>query len=69
MNRLPQSAPAECSAVSHGGWSTYPRSLRLVDPRLLDRLEVLTKALDVSVCDEAGGEAEECFVDVITSFP
>ncbi|MFD3328653.1 hypothetical protein [Streptomyces sp. NPDC058701] len=32
-------------------------------------LEVLTKALDVSVGDEAGGEAEEGFVDVIPSFP
>ncbi|MGW1245226.1 hypothetical protein, partial [Streptomyces bobili] len=31
-------------------------------------LEVLTKALDVSVGDEAGGEAEEGFVDVVTSF-
>jgi hypothetical protein len=32
-------------------------------------LEVLTKALDVSVGDEAGGEAEEGFVDVVASFP
>lgn len=32
-------------------------------------LEVLTKALDVSVGDEAGGEAEEGFVDVVPSFP
>ncbi|MEU9298317.1 hypothetical protein, partial [Streptomyces sp. NPDC048266] len=31
-------------------------------------LEVLTKALDVSVGDEAGGEAEEGFVDVVASF-
>lgn len=33
------------------------------------RLEVLTKALDVAVGDEAGREAEECFVDVVASFP
>ncbi|AIV32125.1 hypothetical protein [Streptomyces sp. CCM_MD2014] len=32
-------------------------------------LEVLTKALDVAVGDQAGGEAEECFVDVVASFP
>lgn len=32
-------------------------------------LEVLTKPLDVSVGDEAGGEAEEGLVDVVTSFP
>ncbi|GAA4119845.1 hypothetical protein GCM10022284_75820 [Streptomyces hundungensis] len=32
-------------------------------------LEVLTKALDVSVGDEAGGEAEEGFVDVVASLP
>ncbi|MFF4259774.1 hypothetical protein ACFY1L_52370, partial [Streptomyces sp. NPDC001663] len=32
-------------------------------------LEVLTKASDVSVGDEAGGEAEEGFVDVVPSFP
>ncbi|MEV8486980.1 hypothetical protein AB0467_33900, partial [Streptomyces sp. NPDC052095] len=28
-------------------------------------LEVLTKALDVTMGDEAGGEAEEGFVDVV----
>lgn len=32
-------------------------------------LEVLTKALDVAVGDEAGCEAEEGFVDVVASFP
>src|SRR5690606_7254853 len=32
-------------------------------------LEVLTKALDVAVGDEAGGEAEKGFVDVVSSFP
>ena len=32
-------------------------------------LEVLTKALYMPVGDEAGGEAEECFVDVVASFP
>ncbi|MFC7818933.1 hypothetical protein ACFUTR_30365, partial [Streptomyces sp. NPDC057367] len=32
-------------------------------------LEVLTKALDVAVSDEAGGKAEEGFVDVVASFP
>ena len=32
-------------------------------------LEVLTKALDVSVGDEAGRKAEEGFVDVVASFP
>ncbi|MFD6129674.1 hypothetical protein, partial [Streptomyces diastaticus] len=32
-------------------------------------LEVLTKALDVAVGDEAGGESEEGFVDVVASFP
>ncbi|WP_405785935.1 NACHT domain-containing protein [Streptomyces sp. NBC_01367] len=32
-------------------------------------LEVLTKALDVAVGDEAGGEAEEGLVDVVASFP
>jgi phenylacetic acid degradation operon negative regulatory protein len=32
-------------------------------------LEVLTKALDVAVGDQAGREAEEGFVDVIASFP
>ncbi|MFH8642540.1 hypothetical protein, partial [Streptomyces goshikiensis] len=32
-------------------------------------LEVLIKALDVAVGDEAGGEAEEGFVDVVASFP
>ncbi|GHB08314.1 hypothetical protein GCM10010392_39340 [Streptomyces clavifer] len=32
-------------------------------------LEVLTKALDVAVGDEAGGEAEEGFVDIIASLP
>lgn len=31
--------------------------------------EVQTKALDVSVGDDAGGEAEEGFVDVVASFP
>ncbi|MFD4688189.1 hypothetical protein ACFVXF_38305, partial [Streptomyces sp. NPDC058219] len=31
--------------------------------------EVLTKALDGAVGDEAGGESEEGFVDVGTSFP
>jgi hypothetical protein len=30
---------------------------------------VLTKALDVAVGDQAGGEAEEGFVDVVASFP
>ncbi|MEU0405563.1 GntR family transcriptional regulator, partial [Streptomyces sp. NPDC006197] len=30
-------------------------------------LEVLTKALDVSVGDQAGGEAEEGLVDVVSS--
>ncbi len=36
-------------------------------PHRLSHLEVLTKALDVAVCDEAGGEAEEGFVDVVSS--
>jgi hypothetical protein len=31
--------------------------------------EVLTKALDVTVGDYAGGEAEEGFVDVVASLP
>ncbi|MFF8973337.1 hypothetical protein, partial [Streptomyces sp. NPDC014995] len=31
-------------------------------------LEVLTKALDVSVGDQAGGEAEEGLVDVVAAF-
>lgn len=35
----------------------------------MSHLEVLTKTLDVSVGDEAGGEAEEGFVDVVASFP
>ncbi|MFC8350158.1 hypothetical protein, partial [Streptomyces sp. NPDC057280] len=38
------------------------------DPLILcEPLEVLTKALDVAVCDEAGGDAEEGFVDVVSS--
>jgi len=36
---------------------------------VLPDLEVLTKPLDVSVGDEAGGEAEERFMDVVASFP
>lgn len=32
-------------------------------------LEVITKALDVAVGDDAGDEAEEGFVDVVASFP
>jgi hypothetical protein len=32
-------------------------------------LEFLTKALDVAVGDQAGGEAKEGFVDVVASFP
>jgi anti-anti-sigma factor len=32
-------------------------------------LEVLTKALDVSVGDEPGGEAEDGLVDVVAAFP
>lgn len=41
------------------------------EPRTLDlaALEVLTKALDVAVGDQTGGEAEEGFVDVVASFP
>ncbi len=35
----------------------------------LSLLEVLTKASDVAVGDQADGEAEECFVDVVASFP
>jgi hypothetical protein len=31
--------------------------------------EVLTKALDVAVGDQADGESEEGFVDVVASFP
>ncbi|MGW2595500.1 hypothetical protein ACWCXC_35220, partial [Streptomyces sp. NPDC001515] len=31
--------------------------------------EVLTKAFHVPVCDEAGGEAEEGFVDVVSPLP
>ncbi|MEU3902124.1 hypothetical protein, partial [Streptomyces sp. NPDC045251] len=31
-------------------------------------LKVLTKALDVAVGDQADGESEECFVDVVASF-
>lgn len=34
-------------------------------PPVLIALEVLTKALDVSVGDEAGSEADEGFVDVV----
>ncbi|MGV9816899.1 transposase family protein, partial [Streptomyces cellulosae] len=33
------------------------------------QLEVLTKALDVPVGDQAGREAEEGFVDVVAPFP
>ncbi|MFF0477717.1 hypothetical protein ACFYUS_28890, partial [Streptomyces sp. NPDC004284] len=47
--------------------STDPFTLGFV--ATLSALEVLTKALDVSVGDEAGGEAEEGFVDVVASFP
>ncbi|RPK43101.1 hypothetical protein EES37_17555 [Streptomyces sp. ADI91-18] len=36
---------------------------------LCEPLEVLTKALDVAVGDEAGGETEEGFVNVVASFP
>ncbi|MFF2778837.1 hypothetical protein ACFVU3_28495, partial [Streptomyces sp. NPDC058052] len=32
-------------------------------------LEVLTKALDMTVGDQAGREAQEGFVDVVTPFP
>ncbi|MEV7064672.1 hypothetical protein AB0N97_18020, partial [Streptomyces collinus] len=41
------------------------------DDRLggLSHLEVLTKALDVAVGDQTGGEAEERFVDVVASLP
>ncbi|GAX56576.1 hypothetical protein SO3561_08144 [Streptomyces olivochromogenes] len=34
-----------------------------------NRLLVLTKPLYVAVGDEADGESEECFVDVVTPFP
>ncbi|MDX2844980.1 hypothetical protein PV377_39715, partial [Streptomyces ipomoeae] len=36
---------------------------------VLGHLEVLTKALDVAVGDQAGGEAEKGFVDVVASLP
>ena len=32
-------------------------------------LEVLTKSYDVPVRDDAGGEGEEGFVDVVAAFP
>jgi hypothetical protein len=38
-------------------------------PAALMVLAVLTKALDVAVGDEAGGEAEEGFMDVVSPFP
>ncbi|MFF0649361.1 hypothetical protein ACFYVV_37810, partial [Streptomyces tendae] len=40
-----------------------------VDSGPQEPLEVLTKASDVAVGDQADGEAEECFVDVVASFP
>jgi hypothetical protein len=36
---------------------------------LLCLLEVLTESLDVPVADDAGGETEEGFVDVVAAFP
>ncbi|MFH8627872.1 tyrosine-type recombinase/integrase [Streptomyces vietnamensis] len=38
-------------------------------PAIAPPKKVLTKALDVSVGDQAGREAEEGFVDVVASFP
>ena len=38
------------------------------DRRLVD-LEFLTESSDVSVRDDAGGEGEERFVDVVAAFP
>lgn len=55
---------------------TPPGAYWLVPPKrggvgLTDHgaLEVLTKALDVAVGDQAGCEAEEGFMDVVASFP
>jgi hypothetical protein len=33
------------------------------------RLELLTESFDVSVRDDAGGQGEERFVDVVAAFP
>ncbi|TRV74306.1 MFS transporter, partial [Streptomyces sp. 130] len=49
--------------AAHGWASAHTAGLGAVAVALLGALEVLTKALDVSVGDQAGREAEEGFVD------
>ncbi|MFI1769416.1 hypothetical protein ACH41H_46435, partial [Streptomyces sp. NPDC020800] len=66
--RGPKAAPARRNSMITGSCANFVAGA----PRatcLHELLEVLTKALDVAVCDEAGGEAEEGFVNVVASFP
>ncbi|GGZ81791.1 hypothetical protein GCM10010308_63560 [Streptomyces vinaceusdrappus] len=57
-------------ALSGPGRARGPASLQAARPRARRApLEVQTKTSDVAVGDQADGEAEECFVNVVASFP